>query len=114
MSEGPASESPLPPELTVTSPTEASNTWRVNYSPSLQQVLVGTTALLVFAIGWSQGHTDIETSKIAFEQGLFSLAVLKGMLGIAEVTAGISGGIAGGVWAKRDNDKQLNANPKPQ
>lgn len=113
MSEGPTPEAALPPEAQVISPTETSNAWRVNYKPSLKQVLAGTAGLAILAIGWSQGHTDMETA-MAMEQGLFSEALLKGMLGVAEVVAGVAGGVAGGVWAKRDSDKQLALNPKPK
>lgn len=104
---------PPAPEKTITSPTEASKRWEVSYRPTLQQALLGTAGILTFAIGWSLGQADIEASKIAMDQGLFTLAAVKGLLGASEAIAGVSGAAAAIGWARKDQAKQLNSNPKP-
>lgn len=113
MVNGPDLEGVIPTEPEVTSPTEASRKWEVNYGPTLKQTIAGATGLVIGIAGWSFGHADLETTKIAAEQGLYTLAVLKGMLGVSEVIAGISGAAAGIGWAKRDQDNMLARNPKP-
>lgn len=102
------------PEQQPVSPTEASNTWRVNYAPSFKQVAAGALAFTVGVIGWSQGHIDLGVASTAMSQGVFSEAALKGLLGVVELTAGAAGALGLGVWAKRANDRQLDTNPKPQ
>ncbi len=102
------------PEQELVSSTEASNRWEVNYNPSLKHVLAATLGSIASFALWHFGQTDLETAKIIMAQGVYSEAVVKGLLGAAESIAGVTGGAAGVGWAWRESNKQLDHNPKPK